>query len=231
MSNETIRNKFNNLVKKGKDVYTIQEIIDYFGKDSIFSLLFLVTLPTSIPAPPQALGAETVFGGSLTVLLSMQLIMGFNKPILPKFITSKKINLGQLQNNKYYEKADKFLMKLESYFKKRYTFVFQNIIIKLVAALMIIPGVLMIIPLVFTNLFPSISVTLISFSFLFKDGLMLMVTSFFTFLVALFYLIFFKFIVRMGRKIMRRKKKNIAKTKIQTYKLKLRKARKILRTL
>jgi len=228
MSNDTIRNKFSHLVKKGKGIYTIQEIIDYFDKDSIFALLFLVTLPTSIPAPPQALGAETVFGGSLTVLLSIQLIMGFDKPILPKFITSKKINLGQLKDNKYYKKADKLLLNLEYYFKKRYTFVFQNIIIKMVAALMIIPGVLMIIPLVFTNLFPSISVTLISFAFLFKDGLMLLVTSFFTFLVALVYLFFFKFIVRMGRKFMRSEKKNTLKKNIKTYKLKLRKARKTL---
>ena len=224
MSNDTIRNKFNYLVKNGKGVYTIQEIIDYFDKDSIFALLFLITLPTSIPAPPQAFGAETVFGGSFTVLLCIQLIMGFNKPILPNFITIKKINLGRFKNNKYYKKADKLLLKLESYFKKRYTFVFQNIIIKIIAAIMIIPGVLMIIPLVFTNLFPSISITLISFSFLFKDGLMLIITTFLTCLVALFYLIFFKFLVKMGRNFMRR---DISKT----YKLKLKKRRKTIRKL
>lgn len=224
MSNYTFRNKINNLVEKGKNVYTVQEIIDYFDKDSIFALLFLITLPTSIPAPPQAFGAETVLGGSLTVLLSIQLIMGFNKPILPKFITSKKINLGQLKDNKYYKKADKLLVKLESYFKKRYTFVFQNIIIKIIAALMVIPGILMIIPVVFTNLFPSISITLISFAFLFKDGLMLIISSFLTVLVVLFYFIFFKFIVKMGKKFMRR---DISKT----YKLKLKKTRKTIRKL
>ena len=212
MSNETIRNKFNDLVKNGKDIYTIQEIIDHFGKDSIFTLLFLITLPTSIPAPPQALGAETVLGGSLTILLSIQLIMGFNKPILPKFITSKQINLGKLKDNKYYKKTDKILLKMEYYFKKRYTFVFQNIIIKLVALLMIIPGFLMVIPLVFTNLFPSMAVTLISFAFLFKDGLMFMIASFFTLIIALIYLVFFKFIVKMGKRMMGKRRANKGQT-------------------
>ena len=98
---------------------------------------------------------------------------------------------------------DKLLLKLEYYFKKRYTFVFQRLVIKIIAATMIIPGVLMLIPVIFTNLFPSISITLISFSFLFKDGLMLIITSFFSLLVSLFYLLFFKYIFRVGKKFMR----------------------------
>ena len=200
---ETIRKKLNNLIKGGRGVYTVKEVIDYFDKDSIFALLFLITLPTSIPAPPHAFGVETVIGGGLTVLLCVQLILGFDKPILPNSITLKKINLGQLENNKYYKKMDKLLLKLEYYFKKRYTFVFQRLVIKIIAATMIIPGVLLLIPVIFTNLFPSISITLISFSFLFKDGLMLIITSFFSLLVSLFYLFFFKYIFRVGKKFMR----------------------------
>ena len=200
MKNGTIRNKLNYLINKEKGVYTIEEIIDFFDKDSIFALLFIITLPTSVIVIPHGFGAETMFGGSIVILLSIQLIMGFNKPILPKFVTNKKINLGALKNNKYYNKVDKLLLTLESYFKKRYTFVFHDLIVKIIAVLMIIPGVLMFIPLVFTNLFPSISITLISFAFLFKDGLMFLLASFFTFLVSLVYILFFNFIVKMGKK-------------------------------
>ena len=206
----TFRNKFNNLVKKGTGVYTVQEIIDYFDKDSIFALLFLITFPTSIPSPPQAMGAETVFGGTITLLLSIQLIAGFNKPYLPEFISSKKINLGYLKNNKYYEKADSVLKKMESIFKKRYTFVFHPIFIKIIAIIMIPPAILMAIPFFFTNLFPSQVVTLITFAYLLKDGLMMIVACVLTVIMSLVYLIFFKKIVKWGKewvKNRRRKKK------------------------
>ena len=85
----TLRYKIHKLVHKGKDTYTIQELIDYFKEDSIFAILFIITFITSIPAPPQAFGAETVFGGTITFLLSLQLILGVKKPILPDFIKHK----------------------------------------------------------------------------------------------------------------------------------------------
>lgn len=203
----TFRNKFNNLVKNGSGVYTVQEIIDYFDKDSIFALLFLITFPTSIPAPPQAFGAETVFGGTITLLLSIQLIMGFDKPYLPEFITSKKINLGYLKNNKYYEKADSAMKKIESIFKKRYTFIFHPFFVKIIALIMMAPAVLMAIPFFFTNLFPSQAVTLISFAYLLKDGLMMIIASVLTVLMSLVYLIFFKKIVEWGKRWMKNRRR------------------------
>jgi hypothetical protein len=33
-------------------------------------------------------------------------MLGWRQAYLPEFITSKKINLGYLKDNKYYEKAD-----------------------------------------------------------------------------------------------------------------------------
>lgn len=227
----TFRNKFKDLVTKGKDIYTIQEIIDHFKEDSIFALLFLITFPTSIPAPPQAFGAETVFGGSVSLLLSIQLIMGFNKPILPNFITSKKINMGYLKNNKYYNKADALLVKLETVFKKRYTFMFNRFFIKIIALFIIPPAILMIIPLIFTNLFPSIAVTLIAFSFLLKDGLMMMVVFFLTILMSLVYIVFFNYIVKVGKRFIMRREKKKALNTIKTSKKKIKKTKRILRKL
>jgi len=168
--------------------------------------LFLITFPTSIPSPPQALGAETVFGGTITFLLSIQLIMGFDKPYLPEFITSKKINLGYLKNNKYYEKANFGLKKIESIFKKRYTFIFHPIFVKIIAVIMIPPAILMAIPFFFTNLFPSQAVTLISFAYLLKDGLMMIIACVLTVLMSLVYLIFFKKIVEWGKRWMKKRR-------------------------
>ena len=75
---------------------------------------------------------------------------------------------------------------------------------------MIPPAILMAIPFFFTNLFPSQVVTLITFAYLLKDGLMMIVACVLTVIMSLVYLIFFKKIVKWGKewvKNRRRKKK------------------------
>ena len=208
----TFRNKMNSLLNKaneltGKQEYSIKEIVDHFGEDSIFALIFLITFPTSIPMPPTGLGIETVFGGTATLILSLHIIFDKKKISLPDFIMKKKINLAKIRNSRHYERADHAMMKIESLFKKRYTFIFHNIFLKFIAVVMIFPAILMIIPVVFTNLLPSIAITLISFAFLLKDGLMMIVLLGLTILMSLTYAFFFKLIIKWGKAfIMRRRK-------------------------
>ena len=80
----TFRNKMNSLLNKanelkGKEEYSIKEIIEHFEEDSIFALIFLITFPTSIPMPPTGLGIETVIGGTATLILCLHII--FDKKI------------------------------------------------------------------------------------------------------------------------------------------------------
>lgn len=59
---------------------------------------------------------------------------------------------------------------------------------------MILNGIWMIIPIIFTNWLPSTTVTFISFSYLFKDGFMFIVSMLFAVFIFLFYVFAFKYI-------------------------------------
>ena len=139
--------------------------------------------------------------------------------------------MGYLKDNKYYKKADALLANLETIFKKRYTFMFNQFFIKIIALFIIPPAILMIIPLIFTNLFPSMAVTLIAFSFLLKDGLMMIITCFLTLIMTLIYIVFFKYIVKIGKYLITRKKKSKSLNIMNFFKKNTKKAKKTLRKL
>ena len=86
----TFRNKINNILKRKKNSFTVREIIDYFKQDGIFAILFIITLPTSIPTPAHAFGSSTMIGGVITLLLSFQILLGYDTAYLPEFILKKK---------------------------------------------------------------------------------------------------------------------------------------------
>ena len=185
------RNKINRLLKKDK--YTIGDIIEYFKQDGIFAILFIITFPTSIPSPAYALGSSTLIGGFITLFLSLQILIGKQSVYLPEFILRKKINVSSFR--KYYVHVEKILLKMEILFKKRNNTIFNYIFLKLAAVLMILNAVLMIIPLIMTNWLPSTTITILSFSYLFKDGFMFLVSLLFSIGVIFFYCFAFNFIV------------------------------------
>ena len=75
------------LKKNSKNIYTIEELLDYFKEDGIFAILFIINIPSSIPVS-WALGFGSVPSGIATLILAFQLIFGFRKPYLPHYIKS-----------------------------------------------------------------------------------------------------------------------------------------------
>jgi hypothetical protein len=188
------RNKINILLKRNKKSFTVKEIIEYFNQDGIFAILFIITLPTSIPSPAYALGSSTIIGGFITLLLSFQLLLGYDTAYLPEFILKKKFNISSFRKI-YHTRIDFILLKMEKIFKKRNKNAFGYLLLKLSALLMILNSFLMMIPLIMTNWLPSTTVTFLSFSYLFKDGFMFVVSLFFALSVIIFYCFAFNFII------------------------------------
>ena len=184
---KTLLDKLNEIIYGKKLTYTLEELTDIFEEDIIILLIFLVTFPTSIPYPPMAGGFGTVPGGFITYLLAINLLINKKHLYLPDFIKRKKINTYFLKKNKWI--ANKMLA-ISKYIKKRYTFVFQEIGTKFIAVLFLANAILMMIPILFTNLFPSFSCTLLSFLYLFKDGLLFLIA----YILSVIMLIFYKFI-------------------------------------
>ena len=187
---KTLLDKLNEIIYGKKLTYTLEELTDIFEEDIIILLIFLVTFPTSIPAPPYAGGFGTVPSGFITFLLAINLLINKKHLYLPDFIKRKKINTYFLKKNKWI--ADK-MHTISKYIKKRYTFVFQEIGTKFIAILFLASAILMMIPIIFTNLFPSFSCTLLCFLYLFKDGLLFLIA----YILSIIMLVFYKFIYNM----------------------------------
>ena len=77
--------------------------------------------------------AETVIGGTATLILCLHIIFDKKNISLPNFIMKKKINLAKIRNSRHYERADYAMMRIETLFKKRYTFIFHNVFLKIIA--------------------------------------------------------------------------------------------------
>ena len=190
---KTIRNKLNQLINKKKKKFTIKEIIHHFKEDGLFAILFIITFPTSIPSPSYSLGSSTILGGLITIFLSFQILLGKRKPYLPDFIMDKKINVSTFRKL-YHKRVNYALFKMEKYFKKSHPEFFNKLFTKFASILMILNGIWMIIPIIFTNWLPSTTITFISFSYLFRDGFMFIISMLFAIFIFLFYKFAFKYI-------------------------------------
>jgi hypothetical protein len=187
---KTIREKILELRNKKQNKYSVKQLIDYFGSDSHWAVIFIVNLPMTIPAPPYAGGFSTLPTGTLALILSIQILLGYKKVELPA--TLEKINIDiSLLKSENYKKVNDTLIWLEKYLKKRKTDIFSAFFEKVLAITIIPPSLLMMLPIIFTNWLPCVSVTLISFVYLFKDGLSIFIAVVFAWLVTFFYIILF----------------------------------------
>ena len=196
----TIREKIHKLVESDIDNFTVGEIIDTFGKDGFFALFLIISFPTSIPSPSYGLGTSTMIGGFLCIFLSIQLILGFKKPYIPECIRNLNVDLSYLRGDVYL-RFDRFLREIETTSTPRYEFLFNFISLRLIALFIIIPsGLLMIIPVIFTNLIPSMIITFVSLTYLIQDGLYLLLACSVSVSLILFYFFAFKFLIGIIKK-------------------------------
>ena len=188
--------KINDLRKTQKTKWTIQELLDFFGEDGIFTLIFLISFPTSIPSPAWGLGFSTFIGGVIILILSFQLILGYKSASLPEFITKQTIDVSFMQSDKF-DKIYNFLLDLKEYTRSRLKWALMAR--PIIGAFLLPQAILMMIPIPFTNWIPSVISTCVSFSYLFGDGLYLLIflgVSVFTNIMYIYILIFVKNFVK-----------------------------------
>ena len=193
MFNKNIKNE----MKNNKSI-TVSKLLDLFGSNSFFYLLFVITFITSIPSPSWGLGSSTIPGGLVVLFVSLQILLGFEHIYLPEFLQKYKIKI------KYLKFMEKYLNKLKNKSAKNVDF-FKNKIVNKVSALFMIPcAIFMLIPLIFTNWAPSFCVTLISISHILKNSILLKFVYVAIILMILFYFYFFKFIIIYTKKFLKK---------------------------
>lgn len=190
------------LLDKERKTIKVQDLLDILGKDSIKVLMMMVTFITSLPVPPWGGGFETMPGGILCMYFSLQGLFGIDKVYIPDFIGQYEIHLKRIHESKYTEKTFRFI---ESWMQQnRIPSVFNPFTETLLYVLIIANAFLMVIPVVFTNGFPSQSITLLTLAWVLHDGLVFSIVFLLSILSLLMYTYLFfwasKFLYKTRKK-------------------------------
>ena len=91
--------------------------------------------------------------------------------------------------------AGYYINKIKSVFRDRMKFIVNPVTEKLIYLLVIPFAILMMIPLILTNWFPSLSITFLSLSWLLNDGFFLIISIIVGALILLFYVYLFMYAI------------------------------------
>lgn len=138
-----------------------------------FGILFVVfCLPLLIPLPiPTGLG--TVL--SLPIMyFALQLTLNADSPWLPKWILNKELNTDTFKKIIY--KSLKYLRFIEKFLKERWLFISGNRKAEIFTGLFILLlNIPIFLPFPMSNTLPAVSIIIISFGMIEKDGLMIVI--------------------------------------------------------
>lgn len=132
----------------------------------ILTIIFSLMLSIPIPVPP---GYTTILSIPL-LIFSLQLLLGFDSPWMPKWLERKSFQRSSLAL--VVEKTSPALKKIENFMKPRMSFIFYGPGEKALALIMLLCAISISIPLPLTNFIPAIGITLISLGIMSRDGLL-----------------------------------------------------------
>lgn len=130
----------------------------------ILMIIFSLPLSVPIPVPP---GYTTILSIPL-ILFSLQLLLGFHSPWMPRWLERKSFKRSTLAL--VVKKTLPALKKIEKFMKPRMSFIFYGPGEKILAFVMLLCALSIALPLPLTNFIPAIGTTLISLGIMSKDG-------------------------------------------------------------
>ncbi|MDX5497354.1 MULTISPECIES: exopolysaccharide biosynthesis protein [unclassified Wolbachia] len=131
----------------------------------ILIIIFSLPLSVPIPVPP---GYTTILSIPL-ILFSLQLLLGFHSPWMPRWLERKSFKRSTLAL--VVKKTLPALKKIEKFMKPRMSFIFCGPGEKILAFIMLVCVLVIANPLPLTHFIPAIGTTLISLGIMNKDGL------------------------------------------------------------
>lgn len=170
------------------DKVTLCEVKEALHEWGFCILIIIFSLPVSLPIPVPP-GYTTILCIPL-ILFSSQLFLGFNSPWMPKWLEKKSFQLSTLAF--MVEKTSPALKKVENFTKSRISFIFYGPGEKILVFIILLCAISIANPLPFTHFTPAISIILISFGIMNKDGLIAMLgvlTSLFGLLLTIIIMI------------------------------------------
>ncbi len=147
------------------EVLRLGELFGGLGKRSFGMLLFIAILPAFLPIP----GVGGIVSGPLVVLIGAQLVAGMSTPWLPKFAAvrgPRRQTMAHFRN-----RISPWLSRLEKLVRPRLPALLDRRSASFVTGLLLIVlGVLLSLPIPFTNYLFGVLVSLFALAFLERDG-------------------------------------------------------------
>lgn len=148
---------------------TFSDLLSGLGKRAFGMLLFVAVLPAFIPIP-----VGGVLSGPLVVLIAAQLLVGLRRPWLPAFIARRGPKRQALA--RFERIVDPWLRRLERVVRPRLTVVLEHRALAAVTGvLLLLLGLLLSLPIPFTNYLLGGVILLHALALLERDGALMLV--------------------------------------------------------
>ncbi|CAN7289170.1 exopolysaccharide biosynthesis protein [Phyllobacterium sp. LjRoot231] len=146
---------------------SLDDILSTLSERSFGALMILFAALNLVPLPP---GTSTIFGIPL-VLLSIQLLLGFEKPWFPAFMRRKSMRAETYRS--FITRLEPMLIRFEKLARPRYWFVPQIIVERVVSIVALSMSLIVILPVPLINQLPALSIVLLAIGLGEQDGIWL----------------------------------------------------------
>lgn len=144
-------------------------LLEGFGRSLFGMLLVICTLPAFLPVP----GVAGALSGPLVVFVGLQLLVGLRKPWLPRFVAERGPTRGTLA--RFERRIAPWLVRLEHLIRPRLTGVLDHRVPTMFTGLLLVLlGVLLALPIPFTNYLFGVLLLLYALALLERDGALML---------------------------------------------------------
>ncbi|MFN0023406.1 MAG: exopolysaccharide biosynthesis protein [Parvularculaceae bacterium] len=155
-------------IRKGEGQFvSAEEVISALGPRAFGLSVMIVMAPVCLPMPP---GVPTI-AGVILAMFAMQLMLGYKTPWLPGWIKRRTIARAKLLGG--IDTLERRLKWVEKIAHPRLQFLTQGIGARLIGAVFLILGAILILPIPFLgNLPPAIAASILALALAQRDGLL-----------------------------------------------------------
>ena len=152
------------------DVVTLRSVMAGLGESLFGMLLLIATLPAFLPIP----GLAGALSGPLVSLVGLQLLLGMHRPWLPRIVANRGPRRGTLA--RFGRRVSPWLGRLERLVRPRLPGMIDHPAATMATGLLLVLlGVLLALPIPFTNYVFGILLLAFAFALLERDGALMLV--------------------------------------------------------
>lgn len=151
------------------EVLRLGDLLKGFGPAAFGMLLFIGVLPAFIPVP----GVGGAIGGPMVILVGVQLLLGMRKVWLPDFLARRGPHRSAMM--RFRQRMAPWLRRLEKLVRPRMAgFLDNRIALSFTGLLLMLLGILLALPIPFTNYVFGFLLLLFALALLERDGALLL---------------------------------------------------------